>query len=86
MRFIQPSVQLSTYSLPLEVEVAGQHDVCSRDLHLLSLEDEVELFQLFGGHYGLKPMLKFEKLKSHNLSLKGIIIGNAIMADHTKQN
>ena len=35
-----------TYRVPLEVEVAGQHNIRSRDLHPLSFEDEVELVQL----------------------------------------
>ena len=37
---------MATYRVPLEVEVAGQHNIRSRDLHPLSFEDEVELVQL----------------------------------------
>ena len=54
---------MATYRVPLEVEVAGQHNVRSRDLHPLSLEDQVKLVQLPGRQDGLKSIFKFEVLK-----------------------
>ena len=44
--FSKQGLAMATYRVPLKVEVAGQHNVCSRDLHPLSFEDEVELIQL----------------------------------------
>ena len=52
-----------TYILPFDVQECRQDNVGARYLHLLSLEDPIELAQLPRRHHGAESVFKFEVLK-----------------------